>query len=160
MHVTIRKAIDADVDSIFNILRPYAREGLILDRSHGEIRRSIANFYVAENNGKIHGVVSYYDYGERLKEVRSLAVPRESCGMDVGSALVRHLIEAVQESRPKAKVFVLTYSPGFFKKLGFSEVPRESLPEKIWKDCDHCVNRECCGETALVYGTGHEKIDR
>ena len=32
-------------------------------------------------------------------------------------------------------VFALTYRPGFFASLGFVEVDKQTLPNKIWADC-------------------------
>ncbi|HSV97939.1 MAG TPA: GNAT family N-acetyltransferase [Spirochaetota bacterium] len=151
MHTEIREAGPADVESIYRLLYPYAQENIILERSREEIAKSIDKFLVAAYTTDIVGAVSYYDYGTALKEVRSLAVKKDSGGSGTGSALVRGLLAMLLERFPGAKIFVLTYSPGFFGRLGFIEVPRETLPEKIWKDCDHCKNRENCGETALVF---------
>ena len=36
------------------------------------------------------------------------------------------------------KVFVLTYKPEYFKKLGFKRVKNASLPHKIWAECINC----------------------
>ncbi|PKL17488.1 MAG: GNAT family N-acetyltransferase, partial [Spirochaetae bacterium HGW-Spirochaetae-5] len=30
-------------------------------------------------------------------------------------------------------------------------VPKDDFPEKIWKDCDNCKDKDKCGETALIY---------
>ncbi|MGV7927751.1 MAG: GNAT family N-acetyltransferase [Spirochaetota bacterium] len=151
MHAEIREACPADVESIHRLLQPYALENIILERSREEIAKSIDKFLVASYNKDIVGAVSYYDYGPVLKEVRSLAVRKDVGNNGTGSALVRGLLTMLLGRFPGAKIFVLTYSPGFFGRLGFIEVPRETLPEKIWKDCDHCKNRDVCGETALVF---------
>ncbi|TAL38831.1 MAG: GNAT family N-acetyltransferase [Spirochaetes bacterium] len=151
MPVTVRPASPSDINDILVLLRPYAKEGLILKRTREEIAREIRTFLVAESGGAIAGTISYHNYGPRLKEIRSLAVRKELSGGGIGSSLVRHLNERLEAGGVHIKVFVLTYSPDFFRKLGFVEVPKESLPEKIWKDCDHCSHREECGETALEY---------
>ncbi len=151
MHAEIREATAADVKSIYRLLHPYAQENIILERSRAEIAKSIDKFLVAADNSDLIGAVSYYDYGPVLKEVRSLAVRKDLWKSGTGSALVRGLLARLLDRFPGAKIFVLTYSPGFFGRLGFAEVPKETLPEKIWKDCDHCKNRENCGETALVF---------
>jgi amino-acid N-acetyltransferase len=160
MHAKIRPAVVSDVDAILTILSPYAKEGLILERTAAEIKHAISTFFVAENSGSVTGTVSYHDYGKHLKEVRSLAVRRERAGRRTGSLLVRHLVRSLQERVPGTRIFVLTYAPLFFQKLGFAEVPKESLPEKIWKDCDHCKNRDNCGETALVYQGPHGEVEQ
>ncbi len=157
MHAEIREAGPADVESIYRLLHPYAQENIILERSSEEIAKSIDKFLVATYTAEIVGAVSYYDYGTALKEVLSLAVRKDLGKAGIGSALVRGLLAVLLERFPGAKIFVLTYSPGFFGRLGFIEVPRETLPEKIWKDCDHCKNRDNCGETALVLTQGESR---
>ncbi len=165
MHAKIRPAVPDDIDAILAILKPYAREGLILERTADDIREVLSSFLVAEVAGSVAGTVSYHDYGRHLKEIRSLAVRKGISRRRIGSLLALNLIGSLQKSAANPKIFVLTYSPGFFRKLGFVEAPKESLPEKIWKDCDHCKNRDNCGETALVYRgllgeVNYEKINR
>jgi len=151
MQAEIREAGPSDVESIFRLLAPYSLENIILERSREDIANSIDKFLVAAYDTGIVGTVSHYDYGPMLKEVRSLAVRKGLGGRGIGSELVRGLLGALHGKFPGAKIFVLTCSPGFFSRLGFVEVAKESLPEKIWKDCDHCKNRDNCGETALVF---------
>jgi len=39
----------------------------------------------------------------------------------------------------------------FFEKLGFSEIPKESLPDhKIWADCINCKHFPICNEVSLI----------
>jgi hypothetical protein len=54
-------------------------------------------------------------------------------------------------------VFALTRKTGFFLKLGFQVVPRDSLPRKIWKDCITCTKFVGCDEVAVVREV--EKLD-
>jgi amino-acid N-acetyltransferase len=48
------------------------------------------------------------------------------------------------------RVFALTYRPGFFEKLGFVQVDKSELPQKIWTDCLKCSKFPDCDEVALV----------
>jgi amino-acid N-acetyltransferase len=49
------------------------------------------------------------------------------------------------------EVLVLTYKREFFEKLGFVEIPKESLPEhKIWADCIKCKHFPICNEVSLI----------
>jgi amino-acid N-acetyltransferase len=49
------------------------------------------------------------------------------------------------------KVLSLTYQHEFFEKLGFVEIPKESLPEhKIWADCIKCKHFPICNEVSLI----------
>jgi amino-acid N-acetyltransferase len=148
--VTVRKARSRDIDIIYDLIRPFWREGLILERTRDDIRNSLTRFRIALVDGTPAGVISYHDYGKHLKEIRSLAVKRDYGRRGIGSRLVKSLIRSLM-SPDSPKVFVLSYSPVFFEKNHFIRVDKETLPEKIWKDCIDCKDADKCGETALVY---------
>jgi amino-acid N-acetyltransferase len=49
------------------------------------------------------------------------------------------------------RIFTLTYRREFFAHLGFKEVERSSLSEKIYSDCFRCSKYpDYCDETAMV----------
>jgi amino-acid N-acetyltransferase len=48
------------------------------------------------------------------------------------------------------RVFVLTYVPDFFRKIGFVDIDKKELPHKIWTDCLNCVKFPDCDETSLI----------
>ncbi len=146
----IRTADTADAESIYNLIKYYAEKGVILERTMDDINDNIGNFLVAVSDGRIIGSITHYDYGKNLKEVRSLAVDSSFQGKGIGKALLSELI-AQTDHENKVKIFTLTYKPGFFEKNGFIPVPKSDFPEKIWKDCTNCKDKEKCGETALVY---------
>ncbi|MCL1911768.1 MAG: GNAT family N-acetyltransferase [Leptospirales bacterium] len=148
--VVIRKPFVEDAEIINALMRPHADKGVVLQRDADEIRNAIDTFLVAEFKGRVIGSVSRYDYGAGLFEVRSLVVADEYGKAGIGSVLLRNLIKALTRDGAK-KIFALSYSPDFFKKNGFAEVAKETLPEKIWKDCRFCKDADNCGETALVY---------
>jgi amino-acid N-acetyltransferase len=86
---------------------------------------------------------------EDLAEVRSVAVKPSLRGRGIG----RMLVEAVKKEARELlipRVFCLTYVPGFFRRLGFREVDKGSLPHKIWADCINCPQFPDCGEVPLV----------
>jgi amino-acid N-acetyltransferase len=146
----VRKATGYDIDSIYEIIASYAEDGVLLARSLDDISNTLENFYVAEINHFTVGVITFYDYGDHLKEVRSLAVRKNYLRRGIGSTLLRKLIQDLTDAN-MPKIFVLTYAPAFFEKNGFAVINMESLPEKIWKDCMYCKNQESCNETALEY---------
>ncbi len=151
MKVTVRKATPRDVDSILTMLAPYVNEGILLPRSKEDILKSSDSFAVAIGYNKIIGVVSYYRYNNKLYEIRSLAVDKKHHRKGIGMKLVEYAINEIRAHSKDAKIFCLTYKPSFFKKAGFVEVKRETLPDKIWKDCQYCKHRDNCTETAMVY---------
>ncbi len=145
-----RKARSDDAESIFNIINPYAETNIILKRSISDILQSIGNFIVAVDGTEVIGAVSYYDYGGGLREIRSLAVlpryKRSGAGSGLTSAILKQL-----ENDQSIKIFALTYTPEFFLANDFYVVDKNTLPDKIWKDCRNCKNRLNCTETAVVY---------
>ncbi len=148
--IQITKASAEDVQAIHDLLLYYAEKELILYRSKEEISSALDHFWVAKQKTEVVGAISYFDYGYNLKEIRSLAVKENCKHARLGSRLVSETIEYLHENA-KPRIFVLTYSPDFFEKNGFKITPKDTLPEKIWKDCATCKNQDHCTETALIF---------
>ena len=145
----IRKAFANDVSLIQEIIKPYADRGEMLPRSLNDLYENIRDFSVYEKDNKVLGVVALHVSWEDIAEIRSLAIREGSLFSGVGSALVKYCLEEARSLHLK-KAFVLTYSTGFFQKLGFSPVEKENLPHKIWKDCISCSKFPACDEQALI----------
>ncbi len=150
MKPVFSKASPDDIEMIYQMIEHFASKGLILRRSREEIASNLGDFFVCTLGKKIAGIVSYHNYGQSLKEIRSLAVAEKHQKKHIGSFILKNIISLLLEQH-SPKIFTLTYSPDFFIKNGFYEVHKETLPEKIWKDCSKCESRDSCGETALVY---------
>ncbi len=146
----VRRARIDDVDAICRIVDYWAQRGENLPRPRQQVIEAIADFGVAETDGRIVGCGSLYVYTSTLAEIRSLGVDPDCHGGGIGTKLVRYFIDCAQTLRI-GQVFVLTRAPGFFEKLGFRVEPIASFPEKVWKDCVTCTRRECCDETPMVY---------
>ena len=150
MNYSIMPAVISDAESIHKLIKHYADLGVILERSIDDIKSNINNFIVATADDRVIGSITFYDYEKNLIEVRSLAVEESFNRKGIGRELLLALINRFK-NRKETKIFTLTYRPDFFEKNGFTVVSMENFPEKIWKDCDKCRDRENCGETALVY---------
>ena len=85
-----------------------------------------------------------------MAEIKSLAVKEECKGQGIGRMLVEKSIEGLKELGV-TKVFTLTYSVGFFEKLGFNVVEKKKLPQKIWTECVYCPKFPDCGEEAMLF---------
>ena len=48
------------------------------------------------------------------------------------------------------KVFTLTYQVNFFARLGFVEISKDVLPQKVWADCLRCPKFPECDEVAML----------
>jgi amino-acid N-acetyltransferase len=145
----VRKARIADSKPIHKLLLTYAREGLMLSRSLPDIYESIRDFYVFEEGGETIGTVCLHICWDDLAEVRSLAVAGSHEGRGLGRQLVQACLDEARELGLK-KVFALTYKPGFFGKLGFREIEKSQLPQKIWGDCMKCAKFPECDEIAMT----------
>lgn len=146
----IRRARQQDVRFIHGLLAKYGGEGLLLARPLTEIYESLRDFVVAEDDqGRLVGVCALHLCWEDLCEIRSLAVLPEFRGQGWGIKLAEAcLSEAV--TLGFNKVFALTYRPEFFARLGFRQVGKQMLPNKIWADCVKCVKFPDCDETAML----------
>lgn len=146
----IRKARQSDVDFIHGLLSHFGQQGQLLARSRSSLYECLRDFQVAEDDqGQLVGCCALHLCWEDLCEIRSLAVVPGCEGQGWGSRLVESCIsEAV--TLGFNNIFVLTYRPGFFARLGFKEVDKQRLPQKIWVDCIHCVKFPDCNEIAML----------
>lgn len=144
----IRKAIIADTRDIHRLLLNYARDGLVLPRSLAELYESIRDFYVEVEAERVIGTAALNICWEDLAEIRSLAVNAEYGGRGIGRRLVQSCLDEARELGIR-RVFALTYQPEFFQKLGFSEIEKSELPQKIWGDCMKCAKFPECDEIAM-----------
>ncbi len=146
----IRKARQQDVRFIHALLAHYGERGELLARPLTEIYEFLRDFVVAEDEGgRTVGVCALHLVWEDLCEVRSLAVEQDLTGRGWGTRLVEACIsEAV--TLGFNQVFALTYQPDFFQRLGFAEVDKKRLPNKIWADCVKCVKFPDCDEIAML----------
>lgn len=147
----IRRARLADVKPIHRLITEQAERGQILPRAMSELYGQVRDFIVSvdEATGEIVGCGALHVVWEDLAEVRSLAVQTVAQGRGIGSELVEHLLDEAREMGVK-EVFVLTYRPALFERLGFTIMEKSHLPHKIWADCIRCAKFPECDEIALV----------
>lgn len=84
----VRRASEADVREIAELLKIYAEQQIVLPRSEADIRASLSSFFAAFRDGRLCGCVALRDFGGGLCEVRSLAVRPDCRNSGVGRALV------------------------------------------------------------------------
>lgn len=147
--VILRPAALADVPRILALIQPYVERGIVLPRSEENCRENIANFRVAEREGKLIGCVALRPFGGNLYELRSLVVDAACQGTGIGAQLVQNELSSIRERQKEWKIFTLTTTPDFFLRQGFRQVDFR-FPEKIWHDCDFCPKKDRCDEVALL----------
>lgn len=121
----------------------------MLPRSKEMLKYSLDSFVIAEEDGRLLGCGSLCQLGKDLVEIRSLGVAEDCKGRGIGRRLVDYLLQEAGEKKIP-KVMALTYEVAFFEKMGFTVVPKDIFPEKVWTDCIHCKKQHCCDEIAVL----------
>lgn len=147
--IELRRPRLTDVPAISRLLEEYARLGLVLPRTQGQLFRHVREFLVAVEGDEVVGCASLRIYTPVLAEIGALAVAERCQGRRVGRRLVEALVGEAQELGIR-RVFALTLQEPFFHRLGFRTVPMEEVPEKIAADRDEGINRAACMKATVV----------
>ncbi|HSW61826.1 MAG TPA: N-acetyltransferase [Dissulfurispiraceae bacterium] len=145
----IRKACMADIKAIQALVNDFAKREQMLPRSLNELYESARDFIVYEEKGSLVGVCALRIMWDDLGEIRSLAVRAQHQKKGIGKKLVKRCLKEARELGLK-RVFALTYHPLFFKKLGFRDIDKAKLPQKIWSDCIKCHKFPECDEHGVI----------
>ncbi len=145
-----KKATLLDIASMQKLVKPEVESGIILARNDDEIATNIRSYILAFHKNELIGFGALHVHTTTLAEIRSLIVKDGYRGKEVGKNIVLNCLEEAKKLGIK-KVLSLTYKQNFFQRLGFVEIPKESLPEhKIWADCIKCKHFPVCNEIALI----------
>lgn len=148
----LRKARIGDVRTIHRLINLSSGRGEMLPRSLMDIYGSLRDFFVYLEDGQeeILGICAMSIVWENLAEIRSLYVDEGHRQQGIGRRLVEACIsEAI--TLQLFRIFTLTYKHGFFRRIGFQDVDRSTLPEKIWSDCFRCSKYpDFCDEVAMI----------
>jgi amino-acid N-acetyltransferase len=145
----IRPATIHDVHRIGDIINSHAELGKMLFKSYAQLYEDLRDFAVFEEGGEVVGCVALSIIWADLTEVRSLAVDDDYRGRGIGRQLVEWCVEEARRLQIR-RLMSLTYEQGFFEKLGFEVVNKDTLPLKVWSDCVRCPKRDGCDEIAMV----------
>ena len=154
----LQKAILSDIPLMQTMVREEVEKGVILPRSDDEVATNIRSYVLLKEKERLLGYAALHIHSPILAEIRSLVVSPEARGLGMGKALVDFTLREADELGV-SQVLVLTYLPDFFRKLGFEEIEKESVPDhKIWADCIKCRHFPNCNEVSLIYDIG--KVNR
>ena len=146
-----REAILPDAEHIYRLISNYSGDGTLLSRSLAEICENVRDFVVIEREGEIVGCGALHLYGPHLAEIRSITVDRKHQKGGCGRLLVEALLDEAEWHQVRC-ICLFTRTPEFFARLGFTDAVRESLPDKINKDCVNCPRYNNCDEVTMVRG--------
>ena len=145
----IRKAKISDLKLVHKLINDFAKKEEMIPRSLNELYENVRDFVICEDNGKICGVCALHIMWEDLAEIRSLAVDKKYQKIGIAKNLVKQCLKEAKVLGIK-RVFALTYHPEIFKKIGFVDTDKSSLPQKIWGDCLRCHKFPECDENAVI----------
>ncbi|MFH1683364.1 MAG: GNAT family N-acetyltransferase [Candidatus Margulisiibacteriota bacterium] len=149
MPLNIRPALDKDHEKIKKLLKD-------LDLYYSGLK--FKDFWAAEDNGKIVGIVQLEEF-ENFLFLGSLGVAPDQQKHGIAKALLYKILE-----NHKKDVYLYTIIPDFFKKFGFqlttpnselitpnsklitpnSElITPNSLPTKSRYECEYCHSDQC-----------------
>jgi amino-acid N-acetyltransferase len=148
--VNITNATLYDLLEIKTLLNNGVKNGVILYRNSDTIATNIRSYLLVKNNEIIIGTLAIHIHTVELAEIRSLYVHEDFRRQGIANKL---LLKAIQQSKKLGikKLLTLTYQVSLFKKIGFYEIEKSSIPNsKIWVDCMNCQHFPVCDEVALI----------
>jgi amino-acid N-acetyltransferase len=148
----LRKARIGDVKTIHRFIAISSGKGEMLARSLMDIYGGLRDFFVYydEKDKCIEGICAMNITWENLAEIRSLYVIEKKRKNGIGRKLVEACISEAS-ALEIYRVFTLTYQREFFLKLGFVDVDRNTLPQKVWSDCLRCPKYpDFCDEISMI----------
>jgi amino-acid N-acetyltransferase len=148
--LNIRPARVTDVPSIYELIRVFADQKLMIRRTMAELYESIREFFVAvDDENRVVGCVALHVFWANLAEIRCLAVADDVHNMGVGRQLVDACWELARELEIQS-VFALTHAAGFFERCGYHLIDKSELPTRIWNECVRCPSFPECQEMAFI----------
>ncbi len=123
---TVRRARTSDVKSIRELVKPLAKDRVLLEKEAVAYYENLQEFFVAEDeNGNVIGCGGLHVMWEDIAEVRTLASDGAWRGQGVGHKILDRLLIEAQELGVE-RVFCLTFEVDFFIRHGFSIMKEQS----------------------------------
>jgi amino-acid N-acetyltransferase len=145
----LRGAHINDVERMNKLVNHFAQKDLMLARPLSELYENIRDYYVYIENGSIIGCAALHIFWKDLAEIKSVAVEEDHQKKGIGKQLIEKCLEEGKVLGIN-RLFVLTYIPEFFERMGFKRIDKELLPHKIWSECVKCYKFPDCNEVPLI----------
>ncbi len=146
----VEKAKISDTTEIHKLVNSFADKGVMLPRPLSEIYENIRDYFVFREGKQVVACAALHINWADLAEIKAVAVAEDSQRRGIGDRLIEACLNEARELGI-ATVFCLTYQPGFFERLGFSQLDKMELPQKVWSECYRCSKFPNCDEVALTY---------
>jgi amino-acid N-acetyltransferase len=128
---TVRRAARPDAAQILELVREYAGQGLMLQRTFDEIAARIDSYVVAiDDAGRVIACAALEEYSPSLAEVSSVAVASSHHGQGVGSQVVLG-VERLARARDIEELFAMSLTDRFFLSLSYQPTTISRYPEKL-----------------------------
>lgn len=150
--LSLRKAREADIPAVYDLVRYWADRGRMLVRSHELLEKTIHEFLVLETpEGQLAGCVGLHRLAPDLAEVRGLAVHPAFQGRGLGRWLVLGC-ERAGRDLGLSRLFAWTYEQRFFERSGYARISRDeaTLPAEVHGECQRCPFLTNCQEIAML----------
>ena len=145
----LEKARIDDATQMHELINYFANRGEMLARPLSEIYENIRDYFVIREGKRVIACAALHVNWSDLAEIKSVAVAEDNQRQKLGYRLIEACLgEAKELGIPT--VFCLTYKPAFFERLGFSQVDKMELPQKVWIECYRCPKFPNCDEVALI----------
>ncbi|MBI5287346.1 MAG: N-acetyltransferase [Chloroflexi bacterium] len=146
----LTRAEISDAQAIHDLVNTFAAKGEMLPRTMAEVYENLRDFYVVRDDaGATVACGGLHILWADLAEIKSLAVREDLQGHGLGQRIVNACLEEAHQIG-LSTAFALTYRPGFFEKLGFTQADVMTLPRKVWGECYRCPKFPGCNEIAMV----------
>lgn len=149
----VEKAKISDVTQMHKLINHFAGKGEMLPRPLSELYENIRDYFVVREGEQVIACAALHVSWADLVEIKAMAVAEDRQEQGIGMQLLKACLEESRELGIPT-IFCLTYKPGFFEKVGFSQVDKMELPRKVWTECYRCPKFPDCDEVALIYKVG------
>lgn len=138
----VRRATSADYRAVVGLLKAAGLPA-------AGVPATLADFYVAEDQGRIVGAVGLELYGPDAL-LRSAVVDPAARGTRVGQALVERILGHAREHGVQAVYLLTTTAERYFPRFGFDRIDRGEVPEGVKLSVEF---QGACPESAVAMRT-------
>ncbi len=126
---SVRKAIESDADSIFELIKPLQENQILVPRTEKDLAKVIEEFIVLEHDSVIVGCAALHPFhSDKIGELACLVVHPVYRNTGAGKILLK-TIEKLGREKNLSEIFVLTTkSTHWFIQNGFINQPITKLP--------------------------------